>query len=289
MTLRVAVRRASDLGEGSLWDAALGRLLWVDIVQHRVLLHDPATATNIELDAGGVVGTVVVARNGQLVVALEDRVASLDPASGGVAELARLGPARDGQRCNDGKCDPRGRLWVGTMGEPGTAALYRIDADLTVSKHLDGVTISNGLVWNRAATRFYYIDTPTQRIDVFDYEVDSGQIANRRTVIEIPRESGAPDGMTIDDRDCLWVALWGGGRVVRIDPAAGRVIDEIAVPARNVTSCAFGGTELEQLFITTARTGTDPQTLAAYPDTGSLFCVEVAARGVPAQRFGRDC
>ena len=289
MRPRVVVQRASDLGEGSLWDAELGRLLWVDIVQRRVLVHDPSAGTCMELDAGDVVGTVVVARNGRLVVALRDRIAVLDAESGAITDLVAVGPTRAGLRCNDGKCDPRGRLWIGTMGEPATAALYCVEPDLTVSRRLDGVTISNGLVWNRDATRFYYVDTPTQRIDAFDYDADSGQIANRRPVLEIPRDRGAPDGMTIDDRDRLWVALWGGASVIQVDPDSGRVLEEIAVPARNVTSCAFGGGDLESLYITTARVGTDDEALARYPDAGSLFRVELAARGVPGQRFDRDC
>jgi sugar lactone lactonase YvrE len=289
VTAEVAVQRRSDLGEGSLWDADLQRLLWVDIAQHRLLIHDPATGADVEFDVDEEIGTVVVSKNGKPVLALRDRVASLDPSSGTVTHLVSVGPTREGLRCNDGKCDPRGRLWVGTMGPAGSAALYCVDTDLSVKQKLDGVTISNGLAWNRAGTRFYYVDTPTQRVDVFDYDVGRGEIANRRTVIEFPKEQGAPDGMTIDDQDRLWVALWGGGAVVRVDPESGRALEQVSVPARNVTSCAFGGPELDQLFITTARAGTDASALEALPDTGSLFRASVSARGVPAHRFGRDC
>jgi sugar lactone lactonase YvrE len=285
----VAVRRVSQLGEGSLWDAGLERLLWVDIMQHRVMLYDPATGTNLELDVGGEVGTVVVARNGKLVAALADRLAVVDVDSGQVSDLVRLGPRREGHRCNDGKCDPRGRLWVGTMGPAGAAALYCVDSDLTVSRRLDGVTVSNGLAWNRAATRFYYVDTPTHRVDEFDYDVETGQIAHRRTVVEIPPDQGAPDGMTIDDEDRLWVALWGGSSVIRLDPASGRVLERIELPVCNVTSCAFGGPELDRLYVTTARAGTDAAVLDARPESGSLFRVQVSARGVLGHRFARDC
>lgn len=290
MTPKVAVERPSTLGEGSLWDATSRCLYWVDIAEHRVFIFDPATGINREHVVGEPVGTVVPAQDGKLVLALRHRIVSLDVATGTLTDVASLEP-RDGMRFNDGKCDPAGRLWVGTMverGEPGTASLYCLHQDLRLEARLGGLSISNGLAWDRAGTQLYYIDTPTRRVDRFDYAVASGALSNRRTVLELPEGRGFPDGMTIDEEDYLWVALWGGGAVVRIHPETGRIVAEVAFPVTNVTSCAFGGPELETLYVTTARAGRSADALQSEPLAGSLFAVNVGVRGVPARRFGRD-
>lgn len=279
------------LGEGALWDPGLGRLLWVDIVGHRVHSLDPSTGARDEHDVGDDVGTVVVARNGRLLVALRDRLAALDPATGTLATVVPIEPDRPDTRCNDGKCDPAGRFWVGTMVEGaarGTAALYCLDAELELSVRLEGVTLSNGLCWSGDGRRLYYIDTPEQRVDELAFDAATGQLGARRVALEIPPALGAPDGMTIDAEDQLWIALWGGGAVIRVDPIAGRITERLALPAAHVTSCAFGGDSLDQLFVTTARVGRSDAELAREPLAGALFRVEVGARGVAAARFARD-
>jgi len=279
------------LGEGALWDPGLGRLLWVDIVGHRVHSLDPSTGARDEHEVSDDVGTVVVARNGRLLVALRDRLAALDPATGTLATVVPIEPDRPDTRCNDGKCDPAGRFWVGTLVEGaarGTAALYCLDAELELSVRLKGVTISNGLCWSGDGRRLYYIDTPEQRVDEIAFDAATGRLGARRVALEIPPALGAPDGMTIDVEDQLWIALWGGGAVIRVDPIAGRITERIAIPTTNVTSCAFGGASLDQLFVTTARVGRSDAELAREPLAGALFRVEVGARGVAAARFARD-
>jgi sugar lactone lactonase YvrE len=173
-------------------------------------------------------------------------------------------------------------------GRPATSALYCLDTNLCVSKKLDGVTISNGLVWTRDARQFFYIDTPTHQVQGYDFDPAGSEISNRRIVAEIPAANGAPDGMAIDEDDKLWVALFGGGKVVRIDPATGKTEFEVLLPAQNVTSCAFGGPGLLDLYITTARVGLSPEQLQAQPLAGSLFRIKLPYRGVIANRFGRD-
>ncbi len=279
------------LGEGALWDAGLGRLLWVDIVGHRVFSLDPATGERTEHDVGDDVGTVVVTRNGRLLVALRDRIACLDPATGALETVVSVEADRPDTRCNDGKCDPAGRFWVGTLVEGaarGTAALYCLDEALDLRRRLDGVTISNGLAWSGDARRLYYIDTPQQRVDEIAFDLATGQLGARRVALEIPSALGSPDGMTIDAEDQLWIALWGGGAILRADPRQGRITERIAIPASNVTSCAFGGERLDQLYVTTARAGRSDAELAHEPLAGALFRVEVGARGVAAARFARD-
>ena len=156
-------------------------------------------------------------------------------------------------RFNDGKCDPVGRYWVGTMDlkekEP-IGSLFVLDKNLNFRKVLDNVTISNGLAWSLDEKKFYYIDSPTKKVFVFDYDAEKGEIKNRRTLIDLSSYPGVPDGMTIDSEGMLWVALWGGGRVLRV--TEGRVLQEIRVPASHVTSVTFGDSDLRTLYITTA-------------------------------------
>ena len=184
-------------------------------------------------------------------------------------------------RFNDGKCDPQGRFWVGTMGrqEP-TGSLYRVEPGFQVTEMLDGVRISNGLCWDEQRGSFDYIDSPTGNIDVFDWEPDSGAIRNRRVLARLPAgQTGVPDGMTIDTAGRLWVAVFDGAAVHCFDPDTGRSLEKISVPAPKTTACWFGGETLDRLFITTASIREDPE---AQPLAGSLFVCRPGATGLPA-------
>lgn len=277
----------ATLGEGSVWDREEGCLYWVDIYENKVFRFEPQRRANLAYDVGKNVGTVVVAGDGSLVVALRDELAWLDPKTGRLHPLARPGAPSPGIRFNDGKCDPEGRFWVGTMVEQGRAGggvLYCVEPDLTISVKLRELTISNGLCWH--GTAFYHIDTPAKQVRRFDYDPLTGAIAQPSVVADFSEAAGSPDGMCLDEQGMLWVALWGGGAVVRIDPASGRELCRVEVPATNVTSCAFGGDALDELYITTARIGLSETALAAEPLAGSLFRIRVPFRGVPAPRFG---
>jgi len=284
-------RTPCDLGEGSLWDEQSQLLYWVDIVQSKVYQFDPKNSSNLAFDVGENVGAVVVTRNDKLLLALRSGFACLNPETGCVTRIADPESDKPHTRFNDGKCDPRGRFWAGTMVENsmmGDAALYCLDTDLTVAHKLSGVSCSNGLVWSRDGQRLFYIDTPTQQIQCFDYDPDTATLSARRVVVEIASEAGAPDGMAIDEEDGLWVALFGGSKVVRYDSTSGNANFEISVPSPNVTSCAFGGRTMQELFITTARVGLDEDDCKRYPLAGSLFCATVPFKGVPARRFARE-
>jgi sugar lactone lactonase YvrE len=241
------------------------------------------------------VGTVVPssARGGsaELLVALRDGFARVDIESGALTALANP----DGvptNRWNDGKCSPEGRFWAGTMGAPGlvkdgVGGLYVLDRDeVTARRAVSGVTISNGLAWSADGKTMYYIDTVTGRVDAFDYDAATGALANRREAFKIPEGTGHPDGCCMDADGNLWIAQWGGWRVVAYRPENGAVVAEVRVPAANVSSCTFGGPGLADLYITTAKEHLTDEERAAQPLAGHCFIVKNCGfKGVPANVF----
>ncbi|KAA0148750.1 hypothetical protein FNF27_02715 [Cafeteria roenbergensis] len=294
-----------ELGEGALWHDGLGRLLHVDITGCTVGLLDPSSGAVAQTPVPGPVGTVVPVRgsNSTVVVCLDSGVHALDLMTGALTRLAS-DPETDlpGNRFNDGKCDPHGRLWAGTVTKEDprtpTAALYRFDAarlgdgpeaelPLRASRVLDGVTISNGIAWPSDGKSMLFIDTPTRRVDRFDWDEASGCISNRRAAFHFPEEDGFgwPDGCTLDSAGRLWTAHFAGGEVSCVDLELRRLVCRVKLPGsvRNATSVAFGGPGLGDLFITTAREGLGAAELAEQPTAGGIFRVRnVGATGVPA-------
>lgn len=287
MKAELVLKAEATLGEGALWDPQSQRLLWVDIEGHQLHRFDPQQGHDQAIDLGESVSTVVPRASGGLVVALPHRLVALDVASGRRELLAEAEVDNRDTRFNDGKCDPAGRFWVGTLSNSRTpgAHLWRLDADHSLHRMVDQVTNSNGLAWSPDQRTMYYIDTSTRRVDAFDYERETGQIARRRPVLTVPEAWGKPDGMTIDAEGMLWVALWGGGRVTRWDPSSGCLLATVQVPAARTTSCAFGGPQLDQLFITTARSGAGEAELRQQPQAGSLFVACPNVVGLPAFAF----
>ncbi len=270
------------LGEGPIWYGDL--LYWVDIDSCRVWISEPEVDRHRMIQLDRKVGTVVPRESGGLVVALADGFAFLDPET---EELLPIGDPEAGfaTRFNDGKCDPAGRFWAGTMATDGTScagSLYVLDRDLQIHRRLSGVSCSNGICWSLDAETMYYIDTPTRQVAAFDYDLKTGTISRRRPVIAIDKANGSPDGMTMDANGNLWIALWGGWGVVCYDPRTGLLKERIEVPASRVTACAFGGEKLDQLFITTARVGLADD---EEPEAGGLFVADVGVRGLPATTF----
>lgn len=284
----VVAEEHARLGEGAFWDWGKQVLYWVDIDNGRLHIHEPRTGRNRCLQVGGKIGTVVPIKSGGVLLALTHSLAAFNPETGELRRLASLEADIPENRSNDGKCDPAGRLWVGTMApdeKPGGASLYRFDADCSLRKVFSGVTISNGIAWSRDATKMYYIDTPTRQVNAFDFTLGTGEIRNRRVCIEIPESRGFPDGMTMDEEGMLWIALFGGHGVSRWDPTSGAMLDYIEVPARNVTSCAFGGADLDELYVTSGRILLSDVELAGQPEAGNLFRVKPGVRGVPLPAF----
>lgn len=286
--VRVMTDTRATLGEGAIWCGRDDALYWVDIINGVVHSLEHATGKTRLFAVDQFVGTVVPRQSGGLILALQHGVAAFDMKTGDVEFIRDRIHEASTHRFNDGKCDPAGRLWVGTISmddTAGTSALYRIDADHRVECMCTGVTNSNGIVWSLDQATMYYIDTPTRQVSAFDYDIVSGDIHNRRVAITVPEELGYPDGMTIDAQGNLWIALWGGGCVSRWDPNRGELLATIEVPTSHVTSCAFGGPELRELYITTARLGLDESALRKQPLAGGLFCVETHVTGVPAYEF----
>jgi sugar lactone lactonase YvrE len=190
-------------------------------------------------------------------------------------------------RMNDGNCDSAGRLWAGTMGlneEPGAGALYRLDPDLTVTCVLDRVGESNGIDWSPDDRLMYYVDSLERRVDAFDFDLASGAIANRRPFAVIDEGEIVPDGLTVDADGGVWVALWGGSQLREFAPD-GSLARVVTLPTRQITSCAFGGPELEDLYVTSAREWLAPDVLAREPEAGSLFVCRPGVRGRPQRIF----
>jgi sugar lactone lactonase YvrE len=168
---------------------------------------------------------------------------------------------------------------------PDAAALYRFDPGGGVERMAGDVTISNGLAWSGDGRTMFFVDTPTRRVDAFDFSVEAGTISNRRTALDLSTTAGFPDGIAIDAEDCLWVAFWGGSAIRRYR-ADGRFDLEVHVPTTNVTSCAFGGPDLRDLYVTSARDGLTPDRIAAEPHAGALFHCRTDVPGAPLARFG---
>jgi sugar lactone lactonase YvrE len=275
------------LGEGAIWNSALQCLHWIDIEGRRVFTYDPTTRENRTYAVGQKVGTVVPRARGGLMLALHKGFATLDLDSGRVAPLPRP-PEHDPAvvRFNDGKCDPAGRFWAGTMalvkGPKPLGRLHRLDADGSMHVMLRDVGTSNGLVWSLDRCTLYFIDTPLRRVDAFNYNDATGAIASRRAVITVPPDLGRPDGSTIDAEGMIWVAMFEGWSVTRWNPHSGELLQTIRLPVARVTSCAFGGPDLDTLYITSARAGLTDEQRAAQPLAGCLFKVKPGVPGMPA-------
>ena len=275
----------ATLGEGPAWDAKTQTLYWVDILEKRIHYHRDNEDSFIQLDE--MPGCLAPCKDGKLILAACASILALELATAKTTILATVTePANN--RFNDGKCDPAGHFLAGSMNmdeKTPSGALYLFDGQI-ITRLLDGVRISNGLAWSPDYKMFYYIDTPTREVAAFDYDLFTGQITDPRVVITVPEALGWPDGMTSDTDGNLWIAMWGGAQVTRWNPQTGVLLEQIPLPARNVTSCAFGGKNLNELYVTSARMGLEEADLTVYRHSGSLMRVETNARGMPTFEFG---
>jgi len=277
----------ATLGEGPVWDHSRDLLIWVDIEEGRIHLYNPNSGSGEYLAVYKRIGMVVPNTEGHLIAALQDGFAWI-PEEGPPVFVTDPEEEMDQNRFNDGKCDPQGRLWAGTMhleAKEKSGSLYCMKEDLSVTRILTNIGISNGLAWTEDSKTMYFIDTSARSVQSYDFHPESGEISNPVSVIKIPEKHGAPDGMTIDTEGKLWIAHWGGGNVSRWDPETGNVIEIIEVPAPQPTSCTFGGSGLDTLFITTARIGMSDRELTDYPESGGVFACKPGVRGFKASFF----
>ncbi|MSR82977.1 MAG: SMP-30/gluconolactonase/LRE family protein [Candidatus Latescibacteria bacterium] len=286
--LELLVDFRAKIGEGPLWDEQAQVLYWVDIMGNQLCIYDPVKKQNTPIDVGQPVGTVVVRESGGLMLALQDGLASFDLKSHEVKILVDPEAHLPDNRFNDGKCDPAGRFWAGTMAfaaTKGVGSLYCMDTDLSVRKMLGEISISNGILWSQDHQTMYYIDSLKMDVRAYDFDLKTGDIANERVACQIPKEMGLPDGMAIDAEGMLWVAHYNGSRVCRWNPQDGQVLETIPLPVSRVTACAFGGPDLDQLYITSASQGMSPEEWQKEPHAGGLFVCSPGVKGVPTFRF----
>ena len=278
----VAVAGEFELGEGPVWDASRGLLRWVDILAGYVHALDPATGARTWFEAGDPVGAVGLTRSGGLVLALADGFALADHDGEQLTRVPGFGVDRDAVRFNDGKPDPWGNFCAGTMAwdesgnPPGN--LYRLAPDGTVTEMFGDVGLSNGLDWSDDRRLFYYADSNSGRVDLFDTDPDTGALANRRAFVTVRDADGIPDGLTLDAEGCVWLAVWGSGELRRYTPD-GRLDTVVRLPARQVTSAAFGDDDLGTLYITTAREGLTEAELRDQPHAGDVFACAPGVTG----------
>lgn len=278
------------LGEGPIWSHDTQKLYWVDIDGKLLNIYDPKTQTNRALPVHSRIGTVVPSGEKEAIIALEDGMYKINTETGKASLFSLLEADVPENRFNDGKCDPAGRLWVGSMkledrGMP--ANLYMIDQDGRSSIKIENVSISNGIIWSSDQKTMFYVDSPTRKVRAFDFDKLTGNISNERVLIELSEADGFPDGITMDEEDMLWVALWGGCAVARFDPKTGELLSKIEVPAKNVTACAFGGENLDTLYITSASVEMTQEEHTKFPDAGSIFSIKPGVKGVRSSFFGK--
>jgi sugar lactone lactonase YvrE len=271
------------LGEGPVWDGQNKQLVWVNIDGRELWRYRPDAGKADRTAFDRKIGAAVPARDGSWILAMEDGFYRLIPATGETELIAHTDEPNPANRLNDGKVDRSGRFWAGTISAKWEkdGSLYLLEEGGRLTRKLTGVVCSNGIAWNEDDSVMYYIDTGERAVFAFDYRAGDGTIANRRVLIDFAGEEDSPDGMTIDAEGMLWIAHWGGWQVTHWDPRTGRKLASVSVPAKNVTSCAFGGENLDELYITSARNGNDERELAEQPLAGALFRVKTDTRGLP--------
>jgi sugar lactone lactonase YvrE len=277
----------ASLGECPVWSVAEQVLYWVDINAPALHRFDPRTGANVTMPMPSSIGCFALRRAGGFVVGLRDGVWLADAAGTLMRKVADAPYDPHHHRFNDSRCDPRGRFLMGTMNEARdrpTGALYRLEADFTLSELFGGITIINGLGFSPDGRTMYHADTPVQTVWAYDYALDTGTPSHRREFAHWTQEGERPDGAAVDSAGCYWVAFYRGGKVVRLDPG-GKLLAEYPVPAMCPTMPAFGGPDLRTLYLTTARQERDADELARLPQSGGLFAMRVDVPGLPEPLF----
>ncbi|MEJ0103846.1 MAG: SMP-30/gluconolactonase/LRE family protein [Bacteroidota bacterium] len=278
------------LGESPVWDHRQKRIFWIDILNGEIHYFYPGRNEYDCYSVGRITGSIALKKSGNIIATIERSFATIDIHNKTMRVIAETEVHLHNNRFNDGKCDPAGRFWAGTMSvlnEAHAGSLYALEKDLTVSTKLAGVTCSNGLAWSPDHKTLYYIDTPNRNVTAFDYNITDGNLSDRRVVINIPGETGYPDGMTIDTEGMLWIAIWGGWKIIRYNPYTGKKLFQVTLPVSQVTSCIFGGDSMDDLYITSAGIGLSEKEFREQPLAGSLFVIRNSGfTGINSYEFG---
>lgn len=294
LNIEIVGSKISLLGEGPVWDAKNGIIYWIDILNGQLHSHHPKTNKQASIALNQNIGSFALSEHGKIIAALKEGIYWVDKTSGQKELIIAPEKHLPNNRFNDGKCDPVGRFWAGTMSlteEKEAGSLYCIQKNkqtglIESKKMIADLTISNGIAWSRDGKTFYFIDTPTYEIVAYDYELSKGSIENKKIIVHVDAADGFPDGMTMDAEGMLWVAHWGGWQVTRWNPLTGKKLSSIKLPAAKITSCTFGGADLTDLYISSARVGLTDAELAQQPLAGSLFVVKNCGyKGLPAVEF----
>jgi sugar lactone lactonase YvrE len=282
--VELVLRVKDELGEGPLWHAGEGALYWVDIEGRRYHRLEPETGKHEVVPVGVRVGALGFRQGGGLVFATEFGFSFFDPSAG---ELKKIGDPEENKpqsRFNDGAVDRAGRFWAGTLGDPEQNNLYRLDPDGSIHTMETGVDISNGIGWSLDNRIMYYVDSTRWVIYAYDFDLSSGSITNRRVFVDRSGKQGIPDGLIVDAEGYVWTAIWGGSCLERYDPT-GHLDRTIALPVEYPTSMAFGGKNLEVLYITSAQELIPHTDREKFPLAGNLFCVREAGKGIVEPMF----
>jgi sugar lactone lactonase YvrE len=276
------------LGENPLWDEKAGCLFFIDCMGRKLLRHDRGQHLDQEWPLRRVPGSLALRLGGGLLLANRQGLAFASPGSDVLQDIPSPDVDFSKEIFNDGKCDKRGRFWVGTMDrnvkEP-VGGLFRLDLDGSLLRMDSGITLANGIAWSPDDRTMYFCDSRPGRIWAYDYDLDRGEIANRRLFVDFTNRQGRPDGCTVDAEGGLWVAEIGAGQLVCFD-ATGREASTVKLPVSKPTSVTFGGADLRTMFVTSMRHGLSEEGLAAEPLAGGVFVVDVDVAGLPAMRFG---
>ena len=278
------------LGEGPCWDEVNQIIYWIDIINKAVHSYNLKNNKSRTINLEKYVGSIGLRNNGDMIAALQDGFYFINNKTG-ISELIKeIEENSNIKRFNDGKVDGYGNYWAGTVSydeKKPIGSLYCLKPDLQLKKFFNGITIANGITWSLDNKKMYYIDTPTMKVDLFDFDIENMVLTNRRIAFEIPEDVGYPDGMTIDMEGKLWIAHWGGYQVCRWDPDTKKILDKIVIPAERVSCCTFGGNDLSELFITTAQAGFTENIYKMHEnDSGFLYKIQTNTKGIKSFRFG---
>lgn len=277
------------IGEGPLWHSQEGCLYWVNFIeQFNILRFSPRDGRLETFETGVPVMALGIRKSGGFIAATGKGIATWDTARKVFEPLCDPLASRPGCRFNDAATDARGRFWAGTLNDANPKGpdgeLYCIQGDGSWQVMDKNITVANGIGWSPDRTIMYFTDSFRYSIYAYDYSEDTGTIKNRRTFVQTAPEAGAPDGLTVDSEGFVWSAFWGGWKVVRYNPD-GKVDREYRLPVPNPTSCAFGGKNLDELYITSASLALSKEEKERYVQSGDLFCLRAGIRGMDEPRF----